>query len=165
MTLLILIIIGALFGETDQGDTPNNASPEPTSTPRTTSTPTAEPTPTATPTPIPLETFTIQELHAEWNANAVRYNATYAGKQIAVIGPILKITTSEVLLGIVPPELKAAVAHAGGEEFLAEYRTPLTGLPDADVISLSPGDVITAVCTAKEGDALFGLQMEDCRMG
>ena len=127
--VIVLGILGAVFGEDEEAPVSGQPAPRAKTAPAATAVPTA--------TSVPLAEVTPDQLLGEREANAVRYDAQYKGKQVRITGEVEKIERRVSLI---------SRSLIGGVD--------LKDLPDDDLISLNIGDVITATC--RVGDYVLG---------
>ena len=136
--VIVLGILGAVFGEDEEAPVSGQPAPRAKTAPAATAVPTA--------TSVPLAEVTPDQLLGEREANAVRYDAQYKGKQVRITGEVEKIERRVSLI---------SRSLIGGVD--------LKDLPDDDLISLNIGDVITATC--RVGDYVLGtITLDRCNI-
>ena len=141
---------------------PTLAPPGPTATPTLEPTPTATAIPTPTATPVPLERISAEELWAEREKNATRFDDTYKGRRVEIYGLVGEIDGGEVRL-VVDLATYHTMRNAGIDFPLVEY-IALHDLPRAVQASVDKGEVFQAVCTI-ESFIILAMNLGDCRDG
>ena len=132
VVLIVIIVIGVVVGDGGEEDAPQVTKAGPTSTSE------------------PVISISANELYAEREANATRYDDTYKGKWIIVTGTVREIDGGDVRLLV------------QGDDF-GIFSVDLQDVPRSEQVQLNKGDQIAARC--RVGDYIIGtIYLKSCKL-